>query len=47
MFLPCPVGNEVFWEIQITKNCNQSLSIFFGLVEMTLKLVHASCSLPE
>ena len=35
-------------EFKLPKNCNQSCSSkFFGLVEMTFGLVHASYSLPE
>ena len=36
-------------EIPIQKNCNQSCSSksLFGLIKMTLELVHASCNLPE
>ena len=41
--------NELFWEIKLQKNCNQSCSsrIVLRLVEMTLRLVHARYSLPQ
>ena len=46
--LNLPDGQVILWGgIQTQKNCNQSCSsIFFGLVEMTFRLVHDSHSLP-
>ena len=40
---------KVFGEFKLQKNCNKScLSKFFGgLIKLTLKLVHASYSLPK
>ena len=47
--LNLPNGQVVFWgKFKLQKNCNQSCSSnFFGLVEMTFGLVHASYSFPE
>ena len=46
--LNLPDGQVILWGgIQTQKNCNQSCSSnFFGLVEMTFRLVHDSHSLP-
>ena len=48
LFLTCPMGKwSCFGVLKLQKNCNQCFSstLFSGLVQMTLWLVHASYSL--